>query len=227
MVEQVRSEFLPTRESLLSRLKNFGDDESWREFFDIYAKLIYTTAVKAGLTDAEAQDAVQETFLSVSKSMPAFQYDPNRGSFKTYLMRLTRWRIKDQLRKRQGYPQYPLHNARESTATDPVERIADPAGCDPAEVWEEEWEQNLFAVALERIKRRVEPKQYQLFDLSVFQGWSVKKIAATLNISPARVYLAKHRISAALRAEVKALERNVPTLLLRPVVTADQKEHSL
>jgi hypothetical protein len=47
-----------TRASLLHRLKDLGDDKSWREFFLIYWKLIYTVAIRAGLTDAEAQDVV-------------------------------------------------------------------------------------------------------------------------------------------------------------------------
>jgi hypothetical protein len=33
--------FIPTRSTLLSRLKDLGDDQSWRRFFDTYWKLIY------------------------------------------------------------------------------------------------------------------------------------------------------------------------------------------
>src|SRR5271154_3734366 len=95
------SEFIPTRQSLLSRLKDWNDQESWRVFFDTYWKLIYNAAIKAGLTDAEAQDTVQETVISVMKSMPDFQYDAKKGSFKGWLLSLTKWRITDQFRKRQ------------------------------------------------------------------------------------------------------------------------------
>src|SRR5580658_10178103 len=52
---------IPTRRSLLSRLKNWNDNESWKTFFDTYWRLIYNTAVRAGLNDAEAQDVVQDT----------------------------------------------------------------------------------------------------------------------------------------------------------------------
>src|ERR1017187_6590480 len=93
-------EFIPTRQSLLSRLKNWNDQESWKVFFDTYWKLIYNAAVRAGLTDAEAQDVVQETVIAVSKNIPQFVYDPARGSFKGWLMRQTTWRIAGQLRKR-------------------------------------------------------------------------------------------------------------------------------
>src|SRR3954471_1118795 len=95
------NELIPTRQSLLSRLKDWNDQESWKVFFDTYWKLIYNAAVKAGLTDAEAQDVVQETVLSVLKKMPGFDYSAEKGSFKGWLLRLTSWRIVDQLRKRQ------------------------------------------------------------------------------------------------------------------------------
>jgi len=41
-----REEFLPTRWSLLSRLKDWDDQKSWRQFFDTYWRLIYNTGVK-------------------------------------------------------------------------------------------------------------------------------------------------------------------------------------
>src|SRR5262252_3704320 len=70
------TDLIPTRESLLSRLKNWEDRESWQDFFDIYWKLIYSMARKAELTDAEAQDIVQETVISVARKIEGFKYDP-------------------------------------------------------------------------------------------------------------------------------------------------------
>ena len=95
-----KDELIPTRQSLLSRLKNWEDTTSWQVFFDTYWRLIYGVARKAGLNDAEAQDVVQETVLSVAKQMPELKYNPKLGSFKSWLMQLTRWRITDQLRKK-------------------------------------------------------------------------------------------------------------------------------
>ena len=97
-------DLIPTRESLLSRLKDWEDRESWQDFFDTYWKLIYTIARKAGLNDAEAQDIVQETVISVAKNIEGFRYDRARCSFKTWMLQLTRWRIINQLKKRPLLP---------------------------------------------------------------------------------------------------------------------------
>src|SRR5215831_2102433 len=93
-------ELIPTRTSLLRRLKDWEDQAGWQLFFDTYWKLIYNVALKSGCTEVEAQDAVQETFFAVAKHIPTFKYDPKLGSFKTWLLNMARWRIVDQLRKR-------------------------------------------------------------------------------------------------------------------------------
>jgi hypothetical protein len=56
------AEFIPTRQSLLSRLKDWNDKESWEAFFDTYWKLIYNAAIKAGLTDADRLFCASTTY---------------------------------------------------------------------------------------------------------------------------------------------------------------------
>src|SRR5690242_2973576 len=99
MMEETQ-EFLATRWTLIQRLKNLEDHEGWEEFFNTYWKLIYSVALKAGLTHMEAQEVVQETVISVSKHIQSFKADPQAGSFKRWLLKLTGWRIMDQMRNR-------------------------------------------------------------------------------------------------------------------------------
>ena len=75
-------DFIPTRHSLLSRLKDWDDQESWRDFFDTYWKLIYGVAIKSGMSDIEAQEVVQETVIAVAKKIPEFKTDPAFDLFK-------------------------------------------------------------------------------------------------------------------------------------------------
>ena len=91
----------PTRSSLLRRVKDTQDHQSWQEFSDIYSRLILGFALKAGLTEDEAQEVVQETLIGAAKHLPGYRYDPKVCSFKTWLLNLSNWRVQDQLRKRQ------------------------------------------------------------------------------------------------------------------------------
>ena len=199
-------ELIPTRDSLLSRLKDWRDDDSWRDFFNTYWKLVYGVALKSGLTEQEAEEVVQETVITVARRIPEFKYDPTVCSFKTWLLNLTRWRIVDQLRKRQpklnGYADGTPH-----TAT--IERLPNPPGVDLDAMWDYEWQQSLVTTAIQRVKRRVNPEHYQIFHLCVFKEWPVKKVARELDVNVAQVYLAKHRVGVLLKKEVKALEKKL------------------
>jgi len=194
---------IPTRQTLLSRLKDLNDGDSWKVFFDTYWKLIYATALRSGLTESEAQDVVQETVIDASKSMPNFKYNPALGSFKSWLLRLTNWRIKDQLKKRQ--PWVERDKKREAKGTAIEDKVIDP-GADVHRVWEEEWSMNLFTTALERIKKRVDPRQYQIFDLYALQNWPVLKVSKSLKVNPGKVYMVKHRLTSLIKKEMKQLE---------------------
>jgi len=200
------NELIPTRESLLSRLSDWNDQKSWKTFFDTYWRLIYTTAIKAGLTDAEAQDVVQETIICVCKNMKDFRYD-KRGSFKGWLLRLTSWRVADQFRQRQQCISHKRNDPRDSTETDVLDRIEDPFPSSVESAWNQEWEENLVEVALERVKRKVDGKAYQVFDLYVVKKWPVSRISTSLKINPAKIYLAKHRVGKLIKKEIMQLRR--------------------
>lgn len=198
---------IPTRYTLLGRLKNWDDQDSWKDFFDTYWRLIYAWALKSGLTESEAQDVVQETIISVAKDIQKFNHNRSLGSFKGWLRNIIRWRIADQMRKRMLGSLQPDASLAEDTAGPPdVAELADPAGSESESLWEEEWEANLAEAAMRNVKQRVKEEHFQMFDLYVVRHWPVSKVAETLGVSVGMVYLAKHRVSALIRKEVRRLE---------------------
>lgn len=206
-------QWIPTRQTLLSRLKDWDDHDSWKEFFDVYWKLIYNTALKTGLSDSEAQEVVQETVIAVSKAIPTFHYDPKIGSFKGWLMKQIGWRIADQFRKRQQGPEGGRNNEPdkvfEEITDQMIENIPDQSAASLEAIWDVEWQEHLIDAALQRVKTAVDSKQYQIFDLYVIKKWPVSKIAKSLQVSRANIYMAKHRISDLFAKELKTLENKI------------------
>jgi len=199
-----REEFLPTRQSLLQRLKRWNDQESWRHFFNLYWGLLYSTAIKAGLSDSEAQDVVQDTIIVVSRKMEGFKYDPVVDSFKGWLLYLTRKRIALEYRKRaRRRPQTPTS---QNEANAEIETFPDPAGPGLEKVWEEEWRRAMWDAAIGRVKEQVAPKQFQMFDLYVVKDRPAREVARALGVAVAQVYLAKHRVSALVKHELLQLK---------------------
>jgi RNA polymerase sigma factor (sigma-70 family) len=206
---QHREELIPTRASLIRRLKDWQDQPSWEEFFQTYWKLIYGVARKADLSDAESQDVVQETMASVAKHMPTFRYDPAIGSFKAWLLNLTRWRIIDQLRKRGPLMEKRSLSVDSGRETDPLENMVDPASLRLDDWWDAEWENNLLEAASAKVRRRIEPQKYQVFDFYVNKAWPPEKVAERFHVSIDQVYVIKSRVTEAIRTEVKRLQEGV------------------
>ena len=196
-----------TRSSLVRRLRNWDDHGSWQVFFDTYWKLMYTVATKAGLSETEARDVVQETLVAVAKQMRSGGYDHTKSSFKNWLCLITRRRIVDHFRKRTDSKLHPMpQSSEETTRTDIIARVPDPDSLEPDAVWEEEWQRNLLDAAIERVKQQVTAKQYQIFDLSILRELPVAEVKAILRVNAAQVYLARYRVGALIKQEVKRLE---------------------
>src|SRR5262249_4400111 len=155
--------FIPTRRSLLSRLKSMEDDQSWRCFFDTYWKLIYGAALKSGLSHQQAQDVVQDTVVSVARNIASFRYDPTHCSFKSWLLRVTRSRILNCLRKEKRQVATGAGVDDDGSSTSVIERVPDLGGSSLDAIWDEEWEKNLVDASLTRVKRRVDIEQYHIF----------------------------------------------------------------
>ena len=202
-------EAIPTRHSLLRRIKNWEDQASWEEFFKTYRKLIYGVAIRAGLTDAEAQDVLQETVMTVAKNIKNFEIGSERGSFKAWLRQNTRWRIADQFRKRPPFRELNTPPCGGTSHTDLAEQMPDPASLNVEALFEAEWKQNLAETALANLRGRVDPEQYQMFDLHVLKHWPAEKVAGKLSVKMGRVYFAKYKISRLLKKEIRRLEATI------------------
>jgi RNA polymerase sigma factor (sigma-70 family) len=199
------SELLPTRSSLLERLKDLQDHASWQSFFDTYWKLIYCAAVRSGLTDTEAEDAVQETMIRVFRHMEGYRYQPNVCSFKGWLMILTRCAITDQFRKR-SRAQRAGEGPDSDRSSEAVLDVPDPTA-DLTAMWEEEWRKNLVDAAMERVKRTVNAQHYQIFHLTAVKGLPASEVRRILNVGVAKVYVVRHRLARLVQEQVRTLER--------------------
>jgi RNA polymerase sigma factor (sigma-70 family) len=195
-----------TRKSMIERLANWEDQKTWDEFYKRYWRLIYSVALKSGLRTEEAHDVVQETILTVAKQQKEQRYDPKAGSFKSWLLQQTRWRIGDSFRKRKKdtATTSPGWESDDRT-TGTLDRFADPEGNHLEQLWDLEWKKSLTDRALASVKLRVSPKQYQIFDCYVVKGWDVSQVRKELGVSLAQVYLAKHRVGALVKKELLAL----------------------
>ena len=115
-------------------------------------------------------------------------------------------RIHDHLRQREPEMQPLKRPTATHTRTATAERVPDPATMDLAAAWDVEWERNLMEAAVERVKKKVDPTQYQLFDLYVLKEWPVSRVAEALQVKTSAVYVAKHRVGKLIKRELSQLQ---------------------
>ena len=71
-----------TSPSLLVRVRNAQDLDSWREFERLYRPIVRKYCVYRQLQAADAEDVTQEVMLTVSQAIKRFEYDPGKGRFR-------------------------------------------------------------------------------------------------------------------------------------------------
>ena len=199
-----------TRASLLLRLRNWEDAVSWGEFYRLYFKLVYKHGRRAGLSHVDAEEVAQDVFSCVAGSIASFAPQPNRGSFRRWLLNLTRWRVLDY--RRQDDVLAPRVRAHlpdfENRAADLIEELQDP-GMVEEESWEIDWRSGVLDAAMARVAKKVPAKKFQAFELFNRRHWPASQIAEELGINTTGVYLINHRLTRKLKKEVARLTKQI------------------
>jgi RNA polymerase sigma-70 factor (ECF subfamily) len=188
-----------TRASLLIRLRDSRDAEAWRQFVEIYSALIYGFLRKRGLQDADAADLMQDVLQSVSGAVGRLDYDPARGSFRSWLYTITRNKLNTFLAREHRQ----VRGTGDSNAQGLLE--SRPA-LDDESAWEEQYQRRLFDWAAQRVRNVTGEKPWQAFWQSAVDGKNPKDIARDLQMSVGAVYVAKSRVLAQIREEIHRVQ---------------------
>ena len=193
-----------THPSLLVRIRDSKDNESWAEFVEVYAPLIHGYCLKRGVQDCDAADIAQETLLQVSRSIRGFVYQPERGRFRDWLGAVTRSRIARHFR---GRTETTLGG---DESRDLREQLPDPAADGE---WAAEFNARLLNVAIERVRNHFEEASWLAFEASWLKSKPAAEAATELGIPIESVYVAKSRVLKRLRLEVLVLAEDAPRLV--------------
>ena len=189
-----------TRASLLLRIRDGQDKEAWRQFVEVYASLIYGFARKRGLQDADAADLMQDVLRSIASAVGRLDYDPRRGSFRSWLYTVTRNKLYSFLDGQRRHPR----GSGDSGAQQLLEEQANPD--DSAAAWDQEYQRRLFAWAADQVRAEFQESTWQAFWQTAVEGKGPKDVARELNLSPGAVYVAKSRVIARLREKIQEVQ---------------------
>jgi len=194
-----------THSSLLLRIRNPGDGEAWGEFAGIYAPLIHRYCLRRGLQDADAADVAQDVMLAVSRAIGRFELNDIKGSFRSWLFKITRNTVADFLDRRNRGPQ----GGGGSTVRRIVEAQPDPT---TDGLWDREYQRWIFDRACDRVRGEFEESTWQAFWRTAVDSHKGEEVAQALGLSLGAVYIAKSRVLARLKERVREVSDGSPFL---------------
>jgi RNA polymerase sigma-70 factor (ECF subfamily) len=182
---------------LLGRVKA-RQPEAWRQLVRLFGPVVYGWCRHSGLQPADAGDVTQETFRAVMTGVQNFRRDRPGDSFRGWLWTITRSKVQDHFRRRQGRPaaeggtdaqqqmqQIPDHPPESSTT-----RPSASVGSSPAHR------------GLEQVRAEFEDRTWQAFWRTAVDQQPATAVADELGMTPAAVYKAKSRIMRRIRQEL-------------------------
>jgi RNA polymerase sigma factor (sigma-70 family) len=189
-----------TRPSLLVRIRDPRDERAWGEFLEIYGPLVHRLARLKGLQDADASDLTQEVFRAVAQAIDRWDPDPNLGSFRAWLFRISRNLMVNFLIARSRQP---------IALGDSSMRLlleAQPAAGAESELFETEYRRRLFRWAADHVRPEFRENTWDAFWLSAVEGKAPKVVAEAIGMSLGAVYIARSRVLARIRAAIEDVE---------------------
>lgn len=187
-----------TRASLLIRVRDASDAQAWTEFVELYAPLVYGFARRHGLQDADAADLTQEVLRSVAGAVKRLDYDPQRGTFRAWLYTITRNKLNTFLTRRRREARGTGDTAMQGLLENQPAQEEDAAAR-----WQQDYEQRIFAWAAHSVRAESEESTWQAFWLTALEGRPAVEVAAELGMTVGAVYVAKSRVLARLKAQVR------------------------
>ncbi len=189
---------MPTRPSLLLRVRDARDEEAWSQFVGIYTPLIFGFCRGRGLNETDASDVAQDTLKAVALALPKFEYDPARSSFRNWLFTVVRSKLNNHFTAQARRPQ----PAGETT----IQHFADVTPDSAAEdAWRREYQSHLVRWAADQIRREFKDATWDAFWRTAVLGEDADAVASELGVSINALYIARSRVTGRLKQKIDEL----------------------
>ncbi len=189
-----------TSKTLLGKIKDQQDEKSWEDFVFYYREYIYTIVIRMNVKHYDADDITQRVLIKLWKTLPKFEYEPEKGRFRGWLCRITGNEVKDYLRKKKRS----LTVAEEDTPKEVAENVQKMSIPEIEVLAEKEWKTYVSKLAWQNIVGNLDAKTSSCF-LKFTTGVPVAEIAQELGIAESSVYVYKKRAQDKLRNEIMRL----------------------
>lgn len=188
-----------TRPTLLLRLRDREDQHSWTEFVEIYGPLIHRFALSRGVPHHDAADITQDVLRNVSRAMQRFEYDPKKGSFRSWLFTAVRREIGGAAEKQRRKP----GTAGPDDADAYLRQLPDEQDTFD---WHGDYQRRLVSWAMAKIKAEFAENTWGAFLALGLEGKSAQEASEALGITVGSAYVAKCRVLKRLTEMIRSVD---------------------
>ncbi len=178
-----------TSSSLLEGLKR-KEPEAWQRLAQLYGPLVYSWCRRKRLQAGDAEDVVQEVFLTVAGRIAGFRHDQAGATFRGWLWTITRNKLGDWIRRQKKQERTAGPDLLQEENIPPDDAQDGPGAGELGA---------LCRQAMDQIRGEFEDRTWQAFWQMVVEGQDPGTVAAGLNMTCNAVYIAKSRILRRLR----------------------------
>lgn len=184
-----------TRHSLILRLRDREDADSWREFADIYEPVIYRVAIRRGMQHADALELVQRVLLAVARAVDRFQPDSKRAKFRTWLYKITHNEFCKEWSASKKLAASGDSDIRAALSLLPAPQEDD---------FSIEYDRAVFRYAADIVRPKVKPSTWKAFWRTSVDGASPEEVAKETGLTVGAIYIARSRVMARLQKQAAA-----------------------
>src|SRR5882724_3044104 len=136
-----------TSVSLLERLSLGPDEQSWKQFVDLYAPLIHAWLRRYSVQKQDAEDLAQEVLAAVVRGIADFHHNRQRGAFRNWLRTTTVNQLRVLWRTRRGRAEA----TGDSDIARMLDQLADP-NSSLSRLWNQQHDQHVARRLMEMIQ---------------------------------------------------------------------------
>ena len=188
-----------TKRTLIQRIQESHDDESWEEFYSIYSRYLYIVIHNMGLSHSDSEDLMQKSLLKVWKNIDTFAYKPEQHKFRSWICTVARNTVRSwqKLKSNQSNDEFEIIDLSEQSTEPEVDQMA-----------ENEWKNYIASIAMQNIRSRFSKETIEVFELIV-EGHQNSELAKKFDLELNTINKYKQRVAKALYKEISQLDQDL------------------
>mgnify|MGYP001991071731 CR=1 FL=1 len=193
-----------TRHTLLQKIQEPNNENSWEEFTEYYSGYIYVIIRNFRVDIEDSEDLLQDVLIKVWKGIRQYDYREKRSKFRTWLCSIVRNTVFNFLKSKS------VKNAKQNVAyNEALQQMNLISDAEVDKIAEKEWQNYMANLAWDNIKNDLSKVNRLIFEDFLKGESNNLKLAEKHGVAETSVRVYKMRVKKALSKEIVRLNNEL------------------